>query len=106
MRFRNFVNLNYDPNTLDHDQAKARKRKKLCYKLLMAFLVFVLGVGLGIGLCSFFIHQVPLSGFLKSQAPAVPELAHRGIFQFSRLSLNCYVKTGKNITLFKKISIL
>ena len=32
---------------------------------------------------------------LNSQAPDVPELAHQGIFQLSRLSVNCYVKTVK-----------
>ena len=31
----------------------------------------------------------------NSQAPDVPELAHQGIFHFSRLSVNCFVKTAK-----------
>ena len=39
---------------------------------------------------------------LNSQAPDVPELAHKGILQLSRLSVNCYVKTMKKIIpLFK-----
>ena len=32
---------------------------------------------------------------INSQAPDVPELAHQGIFQLSRLSVSCYVKTMK-----------
>ena len=39
--------------------------------------------------------------FFNSQAPNVPELAHQGIFQLSRLSLNNYVKTVKISPLFK-----
>ena len=45
----------------------------------------------------------------NSQAPDVLELAHQGIFQLSRLSVNCYVKTMKKYPLrlnrknFKKI---
>ena len=35
----------------------------------------------------------------NSQAPDVPELAHRGIFQLSRLSKNCYVKRVKKYPL-------
>ena len=34
---------------------------------------------------------------VNSQAPDVPELAHQGVFQLSRLSINCYVKTTKNV---------
>ena len=34
-----------------------------------------------------------LSSDLNSQAPDVPELAHQDLFQTSRLSVNCYVKT-------------
>ena len=46
---------------------------------------------------------------VHSQAPDVPELAHQGIFQLSRLSVNCYVKKMKkyplhlNLTDFMKI---
>ena len=36
---------------------------------------------------------------LNSQAPDVPELAHLGIFHFSRLSVNCFVKTVKKYSL-------
>ena len=36
---------------------------------------------------------------LNSQAPDVPELVHQGIFQLSRLSVDCYVKTVKNYSL-------
>ena len=36
---------------------------------------------------------------LNSQAPDVPELAHPGILQLSRLSVNCYVKTVKKYPL-------
>ena len=36
---------------------------------------------------------------VNSQAPDVPELAHPGIFQLSRLSVNCYVKTVKKYPL-------
>ena len=32
---------------------------------------------------------------INSQAPDVPELAHRGIFRLSRLSVNSYHKTAK-----------
>ena len=32
---------------------------------------------------------------VNSQAPDVPELAHRGIFRLSRLSVNSYHKTAK-----------
>ena len=38
----------------------------------------------------------------NSQAPNMPELAHQGIFQLTRLSVNCCVKTvndGSHITL-------
>ena len=38
--------------------------------------------------------------FINSQAPDVPELAHQGIFQLSRLSVNCYVKTVKKCSLY------
>ena len=37
---------------------------------------------------------------LNSQAPDVPELAHQGIFQFSQLSVNCYVETVKKYSLY------
>ena len=37
---------------------------------------------------------------VNSQAPDVPELAHQGIFQLSRLSINCYVKTTKKCSLY------
>ena len=37
---------------------------------------------------------------VNSQAPDVPELAHQGIFQLSRLSVNCYVKTTKKCSLY------
>ena len=46
---------------------------------------------------------------INCQAPDVPELAHQGIFQLSRLSVSCYVKTMKkyplhlNLTDFMKI---
>ena len=46
---------------------------------------------------------------VNSQAPDVPELAHQGIFQLSRLSVSCNVKTIKihllhlNLTDFMKI---
>ena len=30
----------------------------------------------------------------------MPELAHQGIFQLSRLSVNCYVKTVKKCSLY------
>ena len=36
----------------------------------------------------------------NSQAPDVPELAHQGIFQFSQLSVNCYVETVKKYSLY------
>ena len=35
----------------------------------------------------------------NSQAPDVPELAHQGVFQLSRLTVNCYVKTVKHYSL-------
>ena len=50
----------------------------------------------------------PFWWFFNSQAPNVPELAHQGIFQLSRLSVN-YVKIMKkypphlNLTDFMKI---
>ena len=37
---------------------------------------------------------------VNSQAPDVPELAHQGVFQLSRLSINCYVKTTKKCSLY------
>ena len=37
---------------------------------------------------------------VNSQAPDVPELADQGIFQLSRLSVNCFVKTLKNPLIF------
>ena len=37
---------------------------------------------------------------VNSQAPDVPELAHQGIFQLSRLSVNCCVKTMKKYPLY------
>ena len=100
MRCRNFVNLNYDPNTLDYDQAKARKRKKLCFKLSIAFFAFVLGVGVGIGLCSLFVYKVLFSGFLNSQAPTVPVLAHRGIFSSHGSAWTAMSKWWKKSTIF------
>ena len=36
---------------------------------------------------------------INSQAPDVPELANHGIFQLSRLGVNCYVKTMKKYPL-------
>ena len=42
----------------------------------------------------------------NSQAPDVPELALRGIFQLSRLSVNCFVKTVKNISIILTVRIL
>ena len=42
------------------------------------------------------------SFFFNSQAPDVPELAHHGIFQLSRLSVNCFVKTVKEYSLHLK----
>ena len=46
---------------------------------------------------------------INSLAPDVQKLAHKGIFQLSRLSVKCYVKTMKkyplhlNLTDFMKI---
>ena len=40
-------------------------------------------------------HRMSKIFFLNSQAPDVPELTHQGIFQRSRLSVNCYDKTMK-----------
>ena len=37
---------------------------------------------------------------INSQAPDVPEMAHQGIFQLSRLSVNCFVKTVKKYSLY------
>ena len=37
---------------------------------------------------------------VNSQALDVPELAHSGIFQLSRLSVNCYIKTVKKYPLY------
>ena len=42
--------------------------------------------------------------YFNSQAPDVPELAHEGIFQLSRLSVNCYVKTVKNYPLYLNLT--
>ena len=41
---------------------------------------------------------------VNSQAPDVPELAHQGIFQLSRLSANWYVKTMKKYPLHLKLT--
>ena len=38
---------------------------------------------------------------LNSKAPDVPELAHQGIFQLSRLSVNCCVKNERISPSFK-----
>ena len=38
---------------------------------------------------------IVLASYVNSQAPDVPELAHRGIFRLSRLSFNSYHKTAK-----------
>ena len=38
--------------------------------------------------------------YINSQAPDVPELGHQGVFQLSRLSINCYVKTTKKCSLY------
>ena len=38
--------------------------------------------------------------YVNSQAPDVPELARQGIFQLSRLSVNCNVKTVKKCSLY------
>ena len=37
---------------------------------------------------------------INSQAPDVLELAHQVIFLSSRLSVNCFVKTGKKYSLY------
>ena len=53
IRYRNFVNPNYDPNTLDRDQARARRRKKLTYGLSIALVALLLMTGVGIGIWRF-----------------------------------------------------
>ena len=54
-------------------------------------------------LCALNSHAVGMwSLFMStfnSKAPDVPELAHQGIFQLSRVSVNCYVKTMKKYPL-------
>ena len=37
---------------------------------------------------------------INSQAPDVPEMAHLGIVQLSRLSVNCFFKTEKKYPLY------
>ena len=39
--------------------------------------------------------------FLYSQAPDLSELSHQNIFQLSRLSINCFVKTVKHMGFYK-----
>ena len=39
--------------------------------------------------------------FLYSQAPDLSELSHQNIFQLSRLSMNCFVKTVKHMGFYK-----
>ena len=58
------MNPNYDPNTLDRDQKRAKKRKKICI-LSIAIVALLLAVGLGIGLWRIFIHEVLCEDFLK-----------------------------------------
>ena len=50
--------------------------------------------------------KLMFKNWLNSQAPDVPELTHQGIFQLSRLSVNCYVKTMKNIPFISKKEII
>ena len=40
----------------------------------------------------------------NSQAPDVPELAHQGILQLSRLSVNCHVETMKKFPLHLNVT--
>ena len=48
------------------------------------------------GVYIFINFSIRLNRFaFNSQAPDVPELAHRGIFRLSRLSVNSYHKTAK-----------
>ena len=58
------MNPNYDPNTLDRDQKRAEKRKKICI-LSIAFVALLLAAGLGIGLWRVSIHEVLCKGFRK-----------------------------------------
>ena len=58
------MNPNYDPNTLDCDQKRAKKRKKICI-LSIVFVALLLAVGLGIGLWRVSIHEVLYEDFLK-----------------------------------------
>ena len=44
--------------------------------------------------------MVQEKSYFNSQAPDVPELANQGIFHFSRLSVNCYVKTVKKYSFY------
>ena len=46
-----------------------------------------------------FFPSIIWSQNLNSQAPDVPELAHHGILQLSRLNVNCYDKTVKKYPL-------
>ena len=41
------------------------------------------------------IFKIFFYKLFNSQAPDVPELAHRGIFRLSRLSVNSYLQTVK-----------
>ena len=50
----------------------------------------------------FKFSNVLCSQKLNSQAPDVPEFSHQRIFQLSRLSMNCYVKTVKKYSLYLK----
>ena len=58
IRYRNFVNPNYDPNTLDRDQARARRRKKLTYGLSIALVALLLITGVGISIWRFSFSEV------------------------------------------------
>ena len=52
------MNPNYDPNTLDRDQARARRRKNLIYGLSIALVALLLMTGVGIGIWRFSITEV------------------------------------------------
>ena len=47
------MNPNYDPNTLNRDQARARRRKRVYIGLSTAFFVLIVAAGLGIGIWRF-----------------------------------------------------
>ena len=93
------MNPNYDPNTLDRDQKRAKKREKICI-LSIAIVALLLAVGLGVGLWRMPLRNTSIlilyssTDFSKAPVVLYPDESEFKIFQYI-FDINFHFQAGE-----------